>query len=363
MHPNRLYVATEASGQVELDVIPVIPPEISGSPVLCAVYEGNTHLASASPGADGIAALSFTPAANVQTNDIRFGIDVNANGILETSEFRATANTLDVLSFTHAHYADRLNALENLAWQAAWGPYNVGASLLYHFLNRANDAPKPFDSTSSTNVNCFSLSSLTHNAGAVFESSGNGTLAVHAWNSASEASEKISESDEIAECIEQILTDHAAEVLAFFEAYPNADEHGWTWPSNDMPVNFANEDMFWHPKEYDLHISFGKVVVSQITVGAIVKKRSSNNKLYIHQLTLSGHFEDLYDFDFEREGLNNDGAVLQLGWDSNNTARSSGHIFFDQVDFGHVFRSSWGSDAWKFDYEGMNNETHTIPTP
>ena len=363
VHTNRLFVATEMSGQVEIDVIPVIPPEIEGLPVLCAVYEGNNHLASAAPDSGGIAALSFTPAANVQTNDIRFGIDVNADNVLEPGEFRSTTNALDVVAFTHAHYTDRLDDLEDKAWLAAWGPYNVGASLLYHFLNRPNDAPEPFDSTTSTNVNCFTLSSLTHNAGAAFDSTGGVTLAVHAWNFASKASTRISESDEMKDCINEILTDHADEVNEFFETYPYAVEYCTSWTAYAVPMNFTNQHRYQNPKEYDLHVSFGQVVVSQITVGVVVKKDDSEDKLEIDQLTLSGHLEDLYDFDFDREGLNNDGAVLQLGWEDNNPARTAGHIFFDQVDFGHTFNRSLLKSAWEFNYERVNNETNAIPAP
>ena len=349
---NRLFVATEASGEVEIDVVVAVPPEITGRPVLCAVYEGNNHLDSASAGTDGIASFSFTPSSAVQTNSVRIGFDSNNNGLLDMSEFRQTSTTLDVVSFTHAHYTNRLDYLSTRAWQAAWGPYNVGASLLYLFWDRLADAPEPFDLTASTNVNCFGLSSLTHNAGATFTAMGDGTLDVHGWNSASEASEKISESDEMKDCINLILTNHAAEVNAFFETNPNADEHVWTWVTNNIPVNFANEDYVWHPDEYDLHVSFGNVVASYISVGVVVKKSVLNNRLFIDQLTLSGHFEDLYDFSFEREGLNNYGAVLQLGWDADNPARNAGHIFFDQVDFGHVFSGLLG--GWDFDFERMN---------
>ena len=55
--------------------------------------------------------------------------------------------------------------------------------------------------------------------------------------------------------------------------------------------------------------------------------------LHISHLTISGHLEDLYDFDHERGGLNSEGAVLQIGWDSDMPTRDAGHIFFDHVDF------------------------------
>lgn len=227
------------------------------------------------------------------------------------------------------------------------------------FLDRPDAAPESF---TSTNVNCFSLASLTHNAGAAFDSTGGVTLAVHAWNSASEASTKISKSDEMEERINELLMDHAGEANAYFEAHPYADECSWSWTTNDVPVNFRNEQLSdWD--EYDLHISFGKVVVSRMTVSVVVNKRLGSQKLYISQLTLSGHFEDLYDFDFERGGLNADGAVLQLGWDANNSDRNAGHIFFGQVDFGHAFSSLFPLSAWSFDFERMDNETNAIPTP
>lgn len=35
-----------------------------------------------------------------------------------------------------------------------------------------------------------------------------------------------------------------------------------------------------------------------------------------------------------------------------STERNAGHIFFDQVDFGHVFSGLLG--GWDFDFERMN---------
>lgn len=257
----------------------------------------------------------------------RIGIDDNGNGVLDPAEYRPTATTFDIVSFTHAYYEDNRSSL---TWKVreAWLSYPAGTSLLCRFLNRSN-APLAFDLTNNLVINCLSQGNLTHNAGAAFDASGNTTLALYIWNVSSEASAKISESIEIEDIAKRILANHAQEVLAHFNCNPNENEYAATWTTNNVPINFATEHMVRHPDEYDLHVAFGNAMLPYVNVGIFAKR-----DLSIKHLTMAGRLEDLYDFDCERGGLNSTGAVLQIGWDAGNSARDAGNIFFDRVDFG-----------------------------
>ncbi|MBP1588675.1 MAG: hypothetical protein ILO10_00605 [Kiritimatiellae bacterium] len=100
-----------------------------------------------------------------------------------------------------------------------------------------------------------------------------------------------------------------------------------------MAVYFDGENKCLHPREYDLHVAFGNAKLTQISLEMLATLQTGDPYLHISHLTISGHLEDLYDFDHERGGLNSEGAVLQIGWDSDMPTRDAGHIFFDHVDF------------------------------
>lgn len=224
------------------------------------------------------------------------------------------------------------------------GPYNVGASLLYRFLNRLTNAPEAFDATYNAFTNCFALSSLTHNAGAVFDSLGNGSLDVYAWNAASMASQKISESVEMEDIVNRLLTNHAGEVTAFFASHPEEDVYFASWTTNNVPIHFSENAKWPYFAEYDLHVSFGHAVIPDLTITISIERENSSD-LSIASLAIAGTLVDLYDFDHEEGGLNSEGAVLQIGWDPSFTGRDAGNIFFDRVIFMESFNS------WSFDFD------------
>ena len=339
---TRLFVATEGSGQAEITVKASVQPAGVEDKVLCAVYDGSTHLVSDAFSSTFEAELNFTPTGPAKNYLLKVGIDANGNGTLESSEFCTTATNFDVTAFTSTHYDDEEDYLNDQAssWLTGWA-YPVGSSLLLHFLNDPS-LPLAFDTTTTVGINCFTQSNLTHNAGETFARSGAGTVEEVRWNAISDAGEKVGNSDEVQTIINAILTAHSAEVTAYFAANPTATSCFANWTSNNVPVNFAQTG-YLPLAGYDLHIAFGHATIPSITVGVVVKKGLFGD-LYIDSLVVTGSLTDLYDFNYEDGGLAARAAVLQIGWDPDITGRDAGNIFFDRVNFQGTF------DEWDFDY-------------
>jgi|GEM_PF-6032589 len=334
---TRLFVATEGSDQAEITVKSSIQPAGTEDKVLCAVYDGLTHLASAPFSSTSEADLSFTPTGPAKNYSWKVGIDADGSGTLESSEFCTTVTNFTVTAFTSAHYNDQHSSLDTDASYSK-SLYPLGASLLIHFLNRT-DMPEAFNDISSVSTNCFTQSNLTHNAGATFASNGSGTLELNIWNTntTGTASTRISESYELAAIINGIIDANKAEVTNYFAANPSNDTYTTTWSQNNVPVNFAETSYILHPIEYDLHIAFGHATITSLSITVTVKK---GGDLYIDSLVETGTLDDLYDFNYEDGGLAGQAAVLQIGWDPDITGRDVGHIYFDRVNFQETF-ASW----------------------
>ena len=337
----RLFVATEGSDQAEITVKSSIQPAGAEDKVLCAVYDGSTHLASAPFSSTSESDLSFTPTGPAKNYSLKVGIDADGSGTLESSEFCTTVTNFTVTAFTSAHYNDQHSSLDT---DASYSKllYPLGASLLIHFLNRT-DMPEAFNDTSSVSINCFTQSNLTHNAGATFASNGSGTLELNIWNTntTGTASTRISESYELAAIINGIIDANKAEVTNYFAANPSNDTYTTTWSQNNVPVNFAETSYILHPIEYDLHIAFGHATITSLSITVTVKK---DGGLYIDSLVETGTLDDLYDFNYEDGGLAGQAAVLQIGWDPDITGRDVGHIYFDRVNFQETF------DSWSYSF-------------
>ena len=335
---NRLFVATEGSAQAEITVKANILPVGIRDKFLCAIYDESTHLESDAFSAASEAKLKFTPTGPANNYLLKIGIDKNSNSTLESSEFYATVTKFDLTGFTSVHYDDERTYLSGRATSIKL-PFPVAASLLIHFLNRT-DIPDPFDGTATVGINCFTQLNLTHNAGETFAAGGFGTLGLNSWNSSSKAGERIANSYELTDIIDAILDANKATVTSYFATHPTVDTYTATWTQNNVPVNFAEENYFLHPIEFDLHNAFGHALIS-ISVNIIVKK-SLLGDLYIDSLIETGTLEDLYDFDYEAGGDASKAAVLQIGWDPGITGRDAGHIFFDRVNFQETFNN------WKY---------------
>ena len=338
---NRLFVATEGSGQTEIAVKSSIQPVGVEDKFLCAIYDGSTHLVSDAFSVACEAELNFTPTGPANNYLVKVGVDGNGNGTLESSEFCTTVTNFDVTAFTSDQYNDQRFSLNG--WVTASKiPYPVGASLLIHFLNRT-DMPEAFDGTSTVSINCFTQSNLTHNAGEVFASDGSGTLDLNSWNAASVASERIANSVELEAVINDILDAHKTEVTNYFVTHPSEDTYTATWSQSSVPVNFDETSYILHPIEYDLHVAFGHATVSSISINVVVKKGLFGG-LYIDSLIETGTLDDLYDFNYEDGGFAGQAAVLQIGWDPSITGRDAGNIYFDRVTFQETF------DDWDYDF-------------
>ena len=339
---NRLFVATEGSGQAEVTVKSSIQPAGVEDKVLCAIYDGSTHLVSDAFSTACEAELNFTPTGPTNNYLVRVGIDANENGMLESSEFCATATNFDVTAFTSVHYDEEEDYLHDKAasWVTGWA-YPVGASLLLRFLSDPS-LPLSFDSTTTVGINCFTQSNLTHNAGETFAPSGAGTLEEVRWNAGSDAGEKIAISDELEAIINAVLTAHRTEVTAYFVANPAATSYSANWTSSNVPVNFAQTG-YLPLAGYDLRIAFGHATLPSVTVDVVIKKGLFGG-LHIDSLIVTGSLADLYDFNYEDGGLAARAAVLQIGWDSDIAGRDAGNIFFDRVNFQETF------DDWDFEY-------------
>ena len=183
------------------------------------------------------------------------------------------------------------------------------------------------------------MSSLTHNAGAVFDSLGNGSLDVYAWNAASMASQKISESVEMEDIVNSLLTNHAGEVTAFFASHPEGGVYFGSWTTNNVPIHFSENAKWPYFAEYDLHVAFGHAMIPDLTITISIERENSTD-LSIASLAIAGTLVELYDFDHEEGGLNSEGAVLQIGWDPSFAGHGAGNMFFDRVIFMKSF--TWG---------------------
>lgn len=335
---SRLFVCTEPSGQVELDVVATILPNDLQQHVLCAAFDGGTRLANARFGGEGISGLTFIPSLPTQTAQIKLGLDDNGNEVLDLDEIRNAGTNLDLMSFTGAHYAAQWQELDSRASWAKLLNVDVGASLLLRFLD-GDDPPLPFDTTSYAAINCFSQGNLTHNAGAEFNILGNGVLELNTWMGTNTAGVNIAESDELATVVNTVLDNHRTEVIDYFTTHPNTNTYSASWFLHDINVNFAEDSLLPNMAEYDLHVAFGHAKIADLTVRVTVTRWPLGN-LNIERLEIYGELEDLYDFDHEAGGLNSSGAVLQIGWRQNELERSAGNIFFDRVYFERSF-GSW----------------------
>jgi len=336
---NRLFVATESNDQAQITVKATIQPAGAEDKVLCAVYDGSTHLVSTGFPATCEAELNFTPTGPAKNYAIRVGLDANGNGTLEVSEFYTTATNFNVTAFTSAHYNDQRSSLSD-EMDVVKYIYPVGASLLIHFLNRT-DQVYAFNTTNSIGINCFTQNNLTHNAGETFAPGGNGTLDEFVWYAGSAASEKIANSDEIKGAINSVLAAHRSEVTNFFAANPTATVYEVSWSQSNIATNFA-ETREWMLDEYDLHVAYGHATISSMTVSVVVKKDGST--IYTDNLIVTGVLTDLYDFNYEDGGRAGKAAVLQIGWDTDITGRDAGNIYFDKANFQETF------DEWDFTY-------------
>lgn len=340
-HPNRLFVATDGFGEVVIEVEPVVQPAAYKQHVMCAVGGSFTD-ESALLDTDGIAVLAFTPWEDVEPNFIGIGLDDNGNGVLDSVELRAVATNLELVSFTDAHYGEKRSLLSFGAHNAVG--QDLSATLLIRFLNEGQP-PLSFDATLNALINCFSQANLTHNAGANFDILGNGMVEVNVWDESSVASVRIAESDEMASCINQLLTNNIAEAIGYLESHPAENTYAAFWTTNDVPVNF-DKGLSDGNHELDLHLAFGNAVFPEVRIWVAVKRRFLGGYA-IGQLTVEGRLEDLYDFNYERAEPNNDAAVLQIGWDDEIDGRDAGVIFFDKVNFRRTF-SSWNSFDFNF---------------
>lgn len=79
-----------------------------------------------------------------------------------------------------------------------------------------------------------------------------------------------------------------------------------------MAVYFDGENKCLHPREYDLHVAFGNAKLTQLSLEVLATRQTGDPYLHISHLTISGHLEDLYDFDHERGGLNSEGPSFKL---------------------------------------------------
>ena len=334
---NRLFVATEDSDQAEIVVRASIQPTGFEDSFLCSIFDGSTHLTSETFSATCEVGMNFTPTGPANTYPIKVGIDGNGNGMLEPPEVCATMTNLSVTAFTSDQYADERDALESDAGWADFFGYNVGATLLYRLLNLP-DRPCPFDTNTSININCFTQSNLTHNAGETFDSGGDGALDEHIWGASGEPSYEIANSVEARDAVNVILDAHSAEITGYFSSHPTNTACSTNWSHFNMATNFGETNYL--PKlEYDLHVAFGHATFSEFNVFLVVEKDGLGN-LSISSLTLSGNLVDLYDFNYEEGGRNSQGATLQVGWDSSMPSRDAGNIFFDRSYFQDSF-STW----------------------
>ncbi len=336
---NRLFVATESNDQAQITVKATIQPAGVEDKVLCAIYDGSTHLVSTGFSAACEADMSFAPTGPAKNYTIRVGLDSNGNGTLESSEFYTTVTNFNVTAFTSAHYNDQRSSLSD-EMDVVKYIYPVGASLLIHFLNRTDQA-YPFNATNSIGINCFTQGNLTYNAGETFAPGGNGTLDEFVWYASSAASEKIANSDEVKGAINSVLAAHRSEVTNFFATNPTATVYEASWNQSNIATNFA-ETREWMLDEYDLHVAYGHATISSMTVSVVVKKDGST--IYTDSLIVTGVLTDLYDFNYEDGGRAGKAAVLQIGWDPDITGRDAGNIYFDKANFQETF------DEWDFTY-------------
>lgn len=334
---NRLFVAEEETGDVEIEIVADVQPADCSEQVMCSIF-GVNDCESAHLGPDGTAVLVFTQYENVENGMFGIGLDDNGNGMLDYAELRMISTNMLVTSFSDAHYRGKRGELSFGAHNALTG-YELSSSLLIRFLNEGAP-PLSFDSSSNAVINCFSQSNLTHNTGARFDTNGNAVVEVNTWDTTGLANTRIAESIELEHLVNTILTNNIAEATNYLASHPNDNTYAAMWTTNNAHVNF-DKGVSEGLHEHDLHLAFGNAVISELTVWVAVK-RGFLGGYSIGQLSIEGVLEDLYDFDYERTELNSDAAVLQIGWDDTTEGRDAGVVFFDKTFFRRTF-DSWSS--------------------
>jgi len=319
---NRLYVSVEANDKAELHIKGTIIPSVAGvgKHFVWGVLDGANLLPESGTLQDnGEADVIFATTGDHKVYTIRVGCDKNGDEKLQQDEIVETpkppVKPFTALVVTQNDYTAEKNFLSGA--QAIALHLKIARSLLNTFLTGI-----PPDETI---IGAIALSAgnpnLTHVAGATFTFPAcTAAIPHYKFPDGSEVSDKVEKSNTIdAEECEFLLT-KKAEVEAFFASSPDP-EHEFTW---EWTQTLDGASSFSAHKDRDLHNAFG-VITLTATVKAVVQR-----DLKIKSVRTTGGFMDLYDFNYERGGLNISGATVQLGFNA-RAGNDAGRIFEDEV--------------------------------
>ncbi len=328
--PKRLFIATEPNDDLAKFRVSgnVFPPDISDRIMLC-LFDGSTCVEAGCGQSNGEWAFYTAPSTNVKTYQLKFGVDQNGDGVLQVNECGQDVDFF-VTAFNSAEYNTQRSWLSENADLAA-PVYPVGATMLRKFLSQNNLPDPPSGSAIFEVVNCFTLGSLTHNAGESFSPSGTGCISRYPWNKFSDSGMTVANSAELERLIASALPSLTNAVLTYFASHPSATVFTTSIALTNMPINFAETSQS-NLQEYDLHIAFGHATVCELVLVCEFVKLPSN-EISAGTVSCQGVLEDLYDFNYEDGGLAQWAAKVQLGWDTESAWRSSGRVFSEKIFF------------------------------
>ncbi len=327
---KRLFIATEPTDDLaKFRVAGSTYPVGLSDQIKVGLFDGSTCVETGYLQNDGEWAFYIAPSANVKTYQLKFGVDQNGDGVLQANECGQDVD-FSVTAFNSAEYNTQRSWLSENADLAA-PVYPVGATMLRKFLSEDNLPDPPSDSAIAELVNCFTLGSLTHNAGESFSPSGSGWISKYPWDKYSDAGMTIANSVELELVVSSALTSLTNTVLSYFASHPDVTVYTISTALTNMPINFAETSQS-NLQEYDLHIAFGHATVCELVLVCEFVKLSSN-EISAGTVSCQGVLEDLYDFNYEDGGLAQRAAKVQLGWDPESGWRSAGRMFFEKVLF------------------------------
>ena len=333
---NALFAADRDDDKVHFFVKNKVEPESKRDKALWEVKRGDDILESGDFSAGEEFEIAFEPSGSLHvsimgdpihevewdTFDFNAGVDSNGNGVLDDGTDEVQDSNFKLGVCTDMDYVFMRGKLTLAAAGAmVFGLFGSGAMKVF------NDDPGSLLISHSVEDATVESSNpfLQLKAGADFSKSNN--VKRYIFPPDSGPSEKVVESPELRESINELLVSKKQDVIDFFNNNPTVDSNTWEYSHYDG-VEFEDS--------MDLNLGFGGADID-CDVEVTVKRNGGN--LEIESLNVSGEVKDIYDF-----GYWDMGSVLQTGWDPSQ-GRDAGHIYYNTAQIEREY------DSWNFSFE------------
>ena len=302
---DPMYMGARADNRGYLQIDATVLPQQINNIGMVGVRHGTSILTS-EPIQTPRTPIDYAPAGGRELYEVVAGCDLNADGTLQNSE-ASEVITDQLMLLTQGDYSWSRGVLNNYAIITI----GVGSQLLEAFID--NTIPPNVVNTATT----IASTELTHPVGASWDAGCSAATRLYTYVEGTDVSDAVEEDSHTIAALQTNLGQHQAEVQNYFTQNPTNNEHTfgpWNWQSNGLDFDGVA-----------LQFAFGHVNVA----GAVsVTVRRSD--LAVTNISYTGSFTDVYDFNYTGAYPSEHGATMQSGFPSLGVG---GRVFRDRVEF------------------------------